>query len=86
MPTTSTCPKEGQDIASGKRHGRSVIGVVSDSTVPHNKRLLFVDGFLVDGGSAVSVIPPTSKEKRSPSRTEHNLSTANGKRLRTFGR
>ena len=40
----------------------------------------------MDCGSAVSVIPPTSNEKRSPSRTEHNLSTANGQRLRTFGR
>ena len=73
-------------MASGKRHGRSVIGVVSDSPVRHNKRLLFVDGFLVDCGSAVSVIPPTSNEKRSTSRTEHNLSTTNGQRLRTFGR
>ena len=45
-----------------------------------------MDGFLADCGSAVSVIPPTSKEKRSPSCTEHNLSTANGQRLRTFGR
>ena len=45
-----------------------------------------MDGFLVDCGSAVSVIPPTSKKKRSPSLTEHNLSTANGQRLRTFGR
>ena len=35
---------------------------------------------------AVSVIPPTSKEKRSSSRTEQNLSTANGQRLRTLGR
>ena len=86
LPTTSTWPKEGQEIASGKRHGRSVIGVVSDSPVHHNKRLFFVDGFLVGCGSAVSVIPPTSNEKRSPSRTEHNLSTANGQRLRTFGR
>ena len=42
-----------------------------------------MNGFLVDCGSAVSVIPPTSKEKRSP---EHKLSTANGQRLRTFGR
>ena len=40
----------------------------------------------MDCGSAGSVIPPTSKEKRSPSRTEQNLSTANGQRLRTFGR
>ena len=41
---------------------------------------------MVDCGSAVSVIPPTSKEKRSTSRTEQNSSTANGQRLRTFGR
>ena len=40
----------------------------------------------MDCGSAASVIPPTSKEKRSPSRTEQNLSTANVQRLRTFGR
>ena len=45
-----------------------------------------MDGFLVDYGSAVSVIPPTSKEKSYTSRTEQNLSTANGQRLRTFGR
>ena len=44
-----------------------------------------MDGFLVDCGSAVSVIPPTSKEKRSPSHTEHDLSAANGQRIRTFG-
>ena len=45
-----------------------------------------MDGFLVDCGSAVSVSPPTAKEERSPSLTEHNLSAANGQRLRTFGR
>lgn len=51
-----------------------------------NKRLLFVADFLVDCGSAVSVLPPTPEEKRSPSPTEHNLSAANGQSLRTFGR
>ena len=39
----------------------------------------------MDCRSAVSVIPPTSKEKRSPSPTEHNLSAVNGQRRRTFG-
>ena len=34
----------------------------------------------------VSVIPHCSKEKRSPSRTEQNVSTANGQRLPTFCR
>ena len=45
-------------------------------------------GFVVDCGSAVPVLPPTSKEKRSSSLTEHNLSAVNGQgqRLRTFGR
>ena len=52
-------------IHKRKRHGRSIIRVVSDSPGHHNKQL-FVGGFLVDYGSAVSVLPPTSKEKRSP--------------------
>ena len=47
-----------------------------------------MDGLLVDCGPAVSVLPPTSKEKHSPSLTEHNLTAANGQRLHmpTFAR
>ena len=33
----------------------------------------------------VSVLPPTSEEKLNPRPTEHNLSSASGQRLRTFG-
>ena len=40
----------------------------------------------MDCGSAVSVLPPTSNAKRSPSLNEHNVSAANGQRLPTFGR
>ena len=49
------------------------------------KRLLFMAGYLIDCGSVVSVLPPTSEGKRNPRPTEHNLSSASGQRLRTFG-
>ena len=71
LPATSSC-------------NRLVIGVVTGSPASLNKRLLFA-GFLVHCGSAISVLPPTPKEKRSPSPTEHNLSAANGLILRNFG-
>ena len=41
--------------------------------------------WLIGCGSVVSVLPPTSEEKRNPRLTEHNLSSASGQRLRTFG-
>ena len=50
------------------------------------KRLLFAASYLVDCGSAVSVLPPTSEERRNPNPTEYNLYSANGQRICTFGR
>ena len=48
------------------------------------KRLLFAAGYLVDCGSAVSVLPPTSEERRNPNPSEYNLYSANGQRICTF--
>ena len=50
------------------------------------KRLLFAAGYLIDCDSAVSVLPPTSEERRNPNPTEYNLYSANGQRICTFGR
>ena len=50
------------------------------------KRLLFAAGYLVDCGSAVSVLPPTSEKRGNPNPTEYNLYSANGQRICTFGR
>ena len=50
------------------------------------ERLLFVSGFLVDCGSAISVLPPTAEDKRCSKPTKHRLTSANGQRLQTFGR
>ena len=50
------------------------------------KRLLFAAGYLVDCGSAVSVLPPTSEERQNPNSTEYNLYSANGQRICTYGR
>ena len=50
------------------------------------KRLLFAASYLVDCGSAVSVLPPTSEERRNPNPTEYNLYNANVQRICTFGR
>ena len=50
------------------------------------KRLLFAAGYLVDCSSAVSVLLPTSEERRNPNPTEYNLYSANGQRICTFGR
>ena len=62
-----------------------MIGVVTDSPNQPNKRLMFADGYLVDCGSAVSVIPPTAAEKAQPKPTRHCLVSANGHYIRTFG-
>ena len=56
-----------------------MIGVVTDSPITYNKRLLFAEGYLVDCGSAVSVTPPTVGEKSHPKPTGHNLVSANGR-------
>ena len=50
------------------------------------KRLLFAAGYLVDCGSAVSVLPPTSEERQNPNSTEYNLYIAYGQRICTYGR
>ena len=50
------------------------------------KRLLFAAGYLVDCGSVVSVLPPTSEERPNPNPTEYNIYCANGQRISTFGR
>ena len=50
------------------------------------KRLLFAAGYLVDCGSAVSVLPPTREERQNPNSTEYNLYSANGQRICTYGR
>ena len=85
LPTISPRLTQRSHNRVGKRQGQSIIGVVSDSPKQTTKRLLFTAGYLIDCGSVVSVLPPTSEEKLNPRPTEHNLSSASGQRLRTFG-
>ena len=85
LPTISRRLAQRSHNRVGKRQGQSIIGVVSGSPKRTTKRLLFWAGYLIDCGSVVSVLPPTSEEKRNPRPAEHNLSSASGQRLRTFG-
>ena len=84
LPTISRRLAQMSHNRVGKRQGQLIISVVSDSAKRTTKRLLFTAGYLIDCGSVVSVLPPTSEGKRNPRPTEHNLSSASGQRLRTF--
>ena len=85
LPTISPRLAQRSHNRVGKHQGQSIIGVVSDSPKQTTKRLLFTEVYLIDCGSVISVLPPTSEEKLNPRPTEHSLSTASGQRLRTFG-
>ena len=85
LPTISGRLAQRSHNRVGKREGQSIIGVVSGSPKQTAKRLLFTAGYPIDCGSVVFVLPLSSEEKRNPIPTEHNLSSASGQHLRTFG-
>ena len=51
----------------------------------NSKRLLFADGYLIDSGSVVSVVPPKPTDLENPDQNTLNLHAANDTTIKTYG-